>query len=110
MGIIEAIFNKVDVLAVVTFMLATLLVTSGLKGIMGRVVWFCRALENDFFKVCLSWAVGAIVYLLILPRLFKTIHADDLSVLQFVFWVLVLNGGYKLITWLLKTWKEMRGI
>lgn len=110
MGIIQAIFDKVDILAVIVFMVSTLLVTSGLKGLLGRVVWFCRAMENDFFKLCLSWIVGAVMFLLVLPRLFSTIKADDLSVLQFIFWTLLLNGGYKLITWLLKTWKEMRGI
>jgi hypothetical protein len=110
MGIIEAIFNKVDILAVIVFMLATLFVTSGLKGLLSRVVWFCRAMENDFFKLAISWIVGAAVFVLILPRLFTTIRADDLTILQFIFWTLLLNGGYKLIKWLLTTWKEMREI
>jgi hypothetical protein len=110
MGIVEAIFNKVDILAVIVFMVSTLLVTSGLKGVLGRVMWFCRAMENDFFKLALSWIVGAVMFLLVLPRLFTTIKADDLTILQFIFWTLLLNGGYKLIKWLLTTWKEMREI
>jgi hypothetical protein len=54
--------------------------------------------------------MGAVVFILILPRLFTTIKADDLTILQFIFWTLLLNGGYRLITWLLKTWKEMRDV
>jgi len=108
MGFFELIFGKVDVLAVVAFVFATLFVTDGLKRAMNRVLWFCRALESDFFKVCLSWLVGAGVFA-VLHLTLTDFPITQGTVLQFGIWVLLLNGGYRIITTvrdMIRDWKN----
>jgi hypothetical protein len=109
MGFFEAIFDKVDIIAVLVFVFVTLFVTEGLKGLLRKVVWFCAAMENYFFKLCLSWIAGALVFIFVLPRLFSTIPVNDTTRLQFVFWTLALNGGYQLFFWILGKIKELKG-
>jgi hypothetical protein len=108
MGFFEFVFGKVDVLAVVAFVVATLFVTDGLKRAMSRVMWFCRALESDFFKVCLSWLAGGAVFA-VMNLTFPAFPVTQATVLQFIVWVLLLNGGYKLISTVrnyIREWKS----
>jgi hypothetical protein len=65
MGFFEFVFGKVDILAVVAFVFATLFITSFLKSMLRSSPAICYWLDNDFAKVCLSWAVAAIG---LLPR------------------------------------------
>ena len=108
MGLIKAIFERVDILAVIVFMLSTLFVTDGLKRLLRRVTWFCAAMESYMFKLLLSWIVGVLIFAFALPRLFPTIPVDDVTKVQYVFWTILLNGGYELVTWLLKKWRELK--
>jgi len=110
MGFFEEIFEKIDILAVVVFVFATLFVTQGLKGLLRKVAWFCAAMENYFFKLCLSWIAGALVFIFALPRLFPTVPIDDMTRLQFVFWTLALNGGYQLFFWMVEKYREMKAL
>jgi hypothetical protein len=97
MGFFEIVFGKVDVLAVVAFAVATLCITWALKGILRRFpkcgVW----LDDDFPKVLLSWAVGAVVFMALHFTL-TDFPITQGSILQFIIWVLLLNGGYRIIT------------
>jgi hypothetical protein len=98
----EFIFGKLDVLSVFAFIFSTLAVTEGLKYIMGRVTWFCAMLDIGFFKVLLSWAVAAGLFLVFHLTL-KLFPVTEEVVLRCFVWVLLLNGGYKIYTLL----KEM---
>lgn len=98
----EFIFGKLDLLSVFVFIFSTLAVTEGLKYILGRVTWFCNLLEVGFFKVVLSWVVGAGVFF-VLHLVLKSFPVTEESVIRCFFWVLLLNGGYKIYTLL----KEM---
>lgn len=93
----EFIFGKLDPLAVFVFIFSTLAVTEGLKYILGRVTWFCNMLEIGFFKVLLSWAVGAGVFF-VLHFVLHSFPVTEESVFRCFFWVLLLNGGYKIYT------------
>jgi hypothetical protein len=63
MGFFEFVFGTVDILAVVAFVFATLFITSFLKSALRQFPGICFWLDNDFAKVCLSWAVGAVVFI-----------------------------------------------
>jgi|GEM_PF-3445008 len=97
MGFFELVFGKVDVLAVVAFVFATLFITSGLKSALRRFPGICYWLDNDFAKVCLSWLVGAGVFA-VLHLTLTDFPVTQGTVLQFGIWVLLLNGGYRIIT------------
>ena len=108
-GIMEFIFGKLDPLAVFVFIFATLFVTELLKYVMGRVVWFCRLLEIGFFKVILSWLAAAGTFY-ILHLVLHSFPVTEESVFRCFFWVLLLNGGYKIYTLLRKMVKSGRNI
>ena len=97
MGFFEFAFGKVDILAVVAFVFATLFITSGLKSALRKFPGVCFWLDNDFAKVCLSWAVGAGVFMALHVTL-TDFPITQATVLQFIVWVLLLNGGYRIIT------------
>jgi hypothetical protein len=108
MGFFEMIFGKVDPLAVVAFVVVTLGITYFLKkAIVGRPR-LCYYLDDDFPKVVLSWFVGAGVFM----AMHFTLHdfpITELTVLQFAIWVLLLNGGYKVISTVrdyIREWKN----
>jgi len=103
----EFIFQHIDVLAVFVFIFATLAVTEGLKFVLAKSVKFCAMMDIGFFKICLSWAVGAVVFL-ILHLTLKTFPVTEGTVLQFAIWVLLLNGGYKVIASLLDYIRELK--
>jgi hypothetical protein len=97
----EFIFGKIDPLALFIFIFATLAVTEGLKKGMERIVWFCNLLEIGFFKVLLSWLVAGVSFV-IFGLAFKTLPVTEDSVFRCFFWVLLLNGGYKIVTALME--------
>lgn len=97
MGFFELVFGKVDVLAVVAFVFATLFITSGLKSVFRKLPVICYWLDNDFAKVCLSWAVGAGVFS-VMHLTLTDFPITQGTVLQFAIWVLLTNGGYRIIT------------
>ena len=105
----EFIFGKLDPLAVFVFIFATLFVTELLKYVMGRVVWFCRLLEIGFFKVILSWLAAAGTFY-ILHLVLHSFPVTEESVFRCFFWVLLLNGGYKIYTLLREMVKSGRNI
>jgi uncharacterized membrane protein YjjP (DUF1212 family) len=108
MGFFELVFGKVDVLAVVAFVFATLFITSGLKSVFRKLPVICYWLDNDFAKVCLSWAVGAGVFA-IMHLALTDFPITQGTVLQFGIWVLLLNGGYRIITTvrdMIRDWKN----
>ena len=97
MGFFELVFGKVDVLAVVAFVFATLCVTWLMKKLLLRNPRIAYWLDDDFPKLMLSIAVGAGVFValhFVLPD-FPITQATEL---QFLVWQGLLNGGYKLIT------------
>jgi hypothetical protein len=103
----EFIFRNIDVLAVFAFIFATLAVTQGMKYVLVKSVRFCAMMDIGFFVILLSWAVGAIVFII----MHLTLHSfpvTEATVLQFMIWVLLLNGGYKVIAALLDYIKELR--
>jgi hypothetical protein len=108
MGFFELVFGQVDVLAVFAFVFATLFITSGLKSALNKHVTLCALLDVDFYKVLLSWAVGALVFV----GFHFTLHSfpvNELTILQFSIWVLLLNGGYKVISTVrdyIREWKS----
>ncbi len=108
MGFFELVFGTVDVLAVFTFALATLGITYLLKKVIVTRPRLCYYLEDDFPKVILSWLVGAVVFV----ALHFTLHnfpITELTILQFAIWVLLLNGGYKVISTVrdyIREWKS----
>lgn len=103
----EFIFGKIDVLAVLVFIFATLAVTELLKKVFGKIIWFCKLLEIGFFKLCLSWIVGAFAFV-VLHLTFHSFPVTEATVLQFLIWTALLNGGYKIVTTVLGYLKEMR--
>jgi len=108
MGFFEFVFGKVDILAVVAFVFATLFITSFLKSALQRFPRVCYWLDNDFAKVCLSWTVGAGVFVALHLTL-TDFPITQSTVLQFAVWVLLLNGGYRIITVvrdMIRDWKN----
>jgi hypothetical protein len=103
----EFIFKHIDPLAVLVFIFCTLAVTEGLKFALSKHVRLCAILDVGFYKICLSWAVGAVMFF----ALHFTLHkfpVTEASILQFAIWVLLLNGGYKVIASLLDYIKELK--
>jgi len=103
----EFIFSKMDPLAIFVFIFATLAVTQGLKYVLSKSLKFCALMDIGFFVILLSWAVGAVVFI----ALHLTLHSFPItegSVLQFMLWVLLLNGGYKVLSDLLTYIKGLR--
>lgn len=96
MGFFEFVFGAVDILAVIAFVFVTLLLTSGLKALLAKTK-ICAVLDNDFAKVCLSWVAGAGVFLA-MHLLLHSFPVTERTILQFAIWVLLLNGGYRIIT------------
>lgn len=108
MGFFEFVFGKVDILAVVAFVFATLFITSFLKSALRQFPGICFWLDNDFAKVCLSWAVGAIVFI-VMHLTLTDFPITQATILQFGIWVLLLNGGYRVITTVrdyIRDWKS----
>lgn len=103
----EFIFKHIDPLAVLVFIFATLAVTEGLKYILAKSLRFCAMMEIGFFKICLSWIVGAMVFV-ILHLTLKTFPVTEGTVIQFMIWVTLLNGGYKIVASLLDYIKDLR--
>jgi hypothetical protein len=108
MGFFTFVFGEVDILAVVAFIFATLFITSGLKALLAKSARWCAVLDNDFAKVCLSWIVGAAVF----AAMHLTLHAfpvTEQTIVQFAVWVLLLNGGYRIVTTVrdyIRDWKS----
>jgi hypothetical protein len=103
----DFIFGKIDILAVLVFIFATLFVTEGLKNILRKYPRVCALLDVGFYKLCLSWLVGAVVFF----ALAKTLHTfpvTEATIMQFAVWIALLNGGYKIVTTLLDHIKEMK--
>jgi len=103
----EFIFSKMDPLAIFVFIFATMAVTQGLKYVLSKSLKFCALMEVGFFVILLSWVVGAIVFFV----MHLTLHSfpvTEATVLQFMIWVLLLNGGYKVISDLLTYIKGLR--
>lgn len=108
MGFFEFVFGSVDVLAVIAFIFATLFITSGLKALLAKHPKWCAWLDNDFFKVCLSWIVGAGVFFAMHLAL-HSFPITEQTILQFAVWVLLLNGGYRIVTTVrdyIRDWKS----
>lgn len=89
----EFIFHDIDILAVLVFIFATLFVTEFLKSVLCRFTKFCALLEIGFYKLCISWIVGAIMFYLLHLTL-KTFPVNEKNILQFATWTAILNGGY----------------
>jgi hypothetical protein len=102
------IFKQIDILSVLVFIFATLAVTQGLKFALSRHPVWCALLDIGFFKICLSWMIGAIVFF-VLHLALKTFPVTEASVLQFAIWIALTNGGYKLVTMALDKIKIIRG-
>jgi len=103
----EFIFKQIDVLAVFVFIFATLAVTEGLKFAFSKHLKLCAMMDIGFFKICLSWIVGAILFFV----LHLTLHSfpvTEATILQFGIWILLLNGGYKIVASLLDYIKDLR--
>jgi hypothetical protein len=103
----EFIFKHIDPLAVLAFIFATLAVTEGLKYILAKSLRFCAMIEIGFFKICLSWIIGAAMFF----AFHFTLHSfpvTEATILQFAIWVLLLNGGYKIVASLLDYIKDLR--
>lgn len=103
----EFIFRHIDPLAVLAFIFCTLLATEGLKFILSKHVRLCAILDVGFFRILISWAVGAAMFFVF----HFTLHSfpvTEASILQFAIWVLLLNGGYKVIASLLDYIKELK--
>lgn len=103
----EFIFKHIDPLAVFAFIFATLAVTEGLKYILANSIKFCAMMDIGFFRILLSWAVGAIMFV----AFHLTLHSfpvTEATVLQFSIWILLLNGGYKVIASLLDYIKQLK--
>ena len=104
----DFIFGKIDILAVLVFIFATLFVTEFLKSIFKKHQRLCDILDIGFYKLCLSWLVGGIVFY-VLHLTLKTFPVNEATILQFAVWIALLNGGYKIVTTLLDYIKEMKG-
>jgi hypothetical protein len=108
MGFFEFVFGSVNVLAVVAFAVATLFITWVLKGVLRRFPQCGIWLNDDFPKVLLSWAVGAVVFI-VMHLTLTDFPITQATILQFIVWVLLLNGGYRVITTVrdyIREWKS----
>ena len=97
MGFFEFVFGKVDILAVVAFVFSTLCVTWVMKKWLLRKPGVAYWLDDDFPKLMLSIAVGAVVFVAMHFTL-PAFPITQATVLQFCCWQGLLNGGYKVIT------------
>jgi hypothetical protein len=92
----EFIYKGIDPIALVVFLFCVLLVTEGLKTIFSKIIWFCKLLEIGFFKVCISWLAGAIMFF-VLHLALHSFPVTEKTIVQFGLWTLILNGGYWII-------------
>jgi len=89
-----------NLLALAVFIFCTLFITEVIKKILKH-----RIKENKFLWIIISWIVGAgIFYILSITGWVKITF---ILCFQFALFVLLLNGGYKILKPFFLKWKEV---
>ena len=103
----KEIFSNINELAVIVFIFSTLAVTQGLKTIFSKSLKFCELLEIGFYRIVLSWIVGAVTFG-ILAVTFHSFPVTEFSIIQYAIWTLLLNGGYKVVIPFIEVIKKIK--
>jgi hypothetical protein len=103
----KQIFSHINELAVIVFIFSTLAVTQGLKFIFAKKEKFCLLIEIGFFRILLSWGIGAIMFF-VLALVLHDFPVTEFSIIQYAIWTLLLNGGYKVVISFLEMLKKIR--
>ena len=86
-----------DFLALVVFMFVMIPLAEMIKPLLKKVNKFAELLENtNWFPLILSWVAGTFTYVVVIHLILK-FEITSLSIVQFAFFTLLINGGYKVI-------------
>lgn len=115
--IINFLGIEVNVLALITFIFTTLLITELLKKLvyflMSKIIKTKDNLKlinkSQLIPLCLSWIVGTIIFILIEVITIKDMITYD-TIIQFALMTALLNGGYKLLKPIINKWFKSKGV
>jgi sensor histidine kinase YesM len=97
-----------DLIALTVFMFVWMVSTQLFKPLLKKVVIFEKWMKStDIFNLLLSWMVAGLTYFFIIHKLLK-FEITSISIVQFSFFTLLVNGGYKVVTKLYKYIKEIK--
>ena len=98
-----------DILAIIVFIAMMIFSTEIVKPLLKKIVKIKNLIEDkNWFNLILSWLIGWSIYF-ILYRWMQLIPTR-MSILQFLFFTLLANGGYRYIKKILKKIKELKDV